>query len=215
MDDVDEGQKIVQYLTTLAASMCALSSGTAAGWSSPIGPLMVEGVDIKFKVTDEDMSWIASVMQLGCAAASFPFPLMVKGFGNQFSLLVIVIPASLGWALICFAKNIMMLLWGRFLLGIAIGSFSMGAPAYIAQISCKSIRGRLLTFIQIMYTFGIFFVYTLGYFVGVNILNRICALFPIIFFIFFSCTPETPSFYVSYLLWLQIWLDLWLFLFFS
>lgn len=200
MDEVDEGQKIVQYLTTLAASMCALSSGSAGGWSSPSAPMMVDGVDMKFKVTDEDMSWIAPIMQLGCAAASFPFPLMVHEFGKQFSLLVMVIPASLGWALICFANDVKMLLWGRFLLGIAIGSFTMGAPSYITEISCKSIRGRLLTFFQIMYAFGIFFVYSLGFFVGVNFLNRICALFPIIFFIFFSCTPETPNFYVSYLL---------------
>lgn len=44
-----------------------MAAGTALGWSSPAGPELKKGLDphYNFTVTDEDLSWIGSAMNLG------------------------------------------------------------------------------------------------------------------------------------------------------
>lgn len=47
-----------------------------------------------------------------------------------------------------------------------------------------------------MITIGILFVYVIGHFAGLRVVNVICGVLPIIFFALFIWMPETPYYYI-------------------
>lgn len=51
---------------------------------------------------------------------------------------------------------------GRFLTGVATGSYCILAPMYTAEIAEKEIRGTLGTYFQLQITIGILFIYLFG-----------------------------------------------------
>lgn len=112
-------------------------------------------------------------------------------------MLLLVIPFTIGWALVIWTQNIAMLIVGRTLLGVSGGSFCICAPMYIGEIAQKDIRGTLGTYFQLMLTIGILFVYAVGSGASVFILSLVCGLIPIIFAVIFVFMPESPYYWIS------------------
>lgn len=111
-------------------------------------------------------------------------------------MLLLIIPFSIGWALIIWPNSVVMLYIGRFLTGYAGGAFFVVAPAYIGEIATKEVRGTLGSCLQLMITAGILFVYVLGHFFSLKIYNVLCAILPLIFGTIFVWMPETPYFHI-------------------
>lgn len=86
---------------------------------------------------------------------------------------------------------------GRFILGMAGGAFAVAAPCYTSEIAEKEIRGALGSYFQLMVTFGILFVYAVGYGVDLQVLSIICGIVPLVFCVTFFFMPETPVWYMS------------------
>lgn len=112
-------------------------------------------------------------------------------------MLSLVIPFTIGWALVCWATSVAMLLAGRIILGISGGAFFVAAPIYIGEIAQKEIRGALGSFFQLMVTIGILFVYSIGYNLNVFTFSIICGLLPLVFVAVFVFMPESPWYLVS------------------
>lgn len=112
-------------------------------------------------------------------------------------MLGLVIPFTIGWALMIFAENVIMMFIGRFMLGVAGGAFCVTAPMYTGEIAQNEIRGTLGTFFQLMVTIGILFVYAVGAGVNVFYLSLICGVIPLVFGAVFFFMPESPTYYVS------------------
>lgn len=117
-------------------------------------------------------------------------------YGRKGMMLILVIPFLLGWTLVTWAQNLAMLLTGRFILGIAGGSFCISAPLYSTEIAEKEIRGTLGTFFQLEIISGILFVYIVGAFVPLFWTNIICSVFPLIYGIILIFVPESPAYYM-------------------
>jgi MFS family permease len=135
-------------------------------------------------------------MNLGAAAICIPIGSIMNLIGRKLTMLLMVLPFTVGWALIIWAQNIGMLITGRALVGMAGGAFCVTSPMYIGEIAQKEIRGALGSYFQLMITIGILFVYAVG--VGVNVfwLSVICGIIPLIFGVIFSFMPETPTYLV-------------------
>jgi sugar porter (SP) family MFS transporter len=58
------------------------------------------------------------------------------------------------------------LIAGRLLLGLAIGIVAATVPLYLAELSPKDKRGRMVTFFQLAITLGILLSYVVGYIFG-------------------------------------------------
>lgn len=85
---------------------------------------------------------------------------------------------------------------GRFLSGIAAGSYGILLPLYIGEISSKEIRGSLLSLFQIVLNFGEVFVFTVGHFSSFLVLNILCGVIPLLYAAVFTRLPESPVFLV-------------------
>ncbi|GAB0094003.1 TRET1 [Sergentomyia squamirostris] len=190
-------RKLPQYIAALSAAGGALAAGTVLGWTSPTQSALVDNQEYGFEISREAFSWIGSAMTLGAAAVCIPIGMLINMIGRKLTMLLLVLPFTIGWALIIWAANVPMMMVGRVLVGIAGGAFCVTAPMYTGEIASKEIRGILGSFFQLMVTIGILFVYAVGHGVNVFTLSIICALIPIIFGIVFFFMPESPLYLVS------------------
>lgn len=175
----------------------ALSAGAVFGWSSPAElPLRIEN-QYGFPITEEEWSWVGSNVTLGAAAVCAIIGTVINWFGRKRTMLAMLLPFVIGWALVIWAQNVAMLLIGRVLLGISGGAFFVMSPMYIGEIAQKDVRGALGSFFQLMVTVGILFVYAVGYGLSVFTFSLICAALPVIFAAVFVFMPESPLYLVS------------------
>ncbi|XP_055693278.1 facilitated trehalose transporter Tret1-like isoform X3 [Lutzomyia longipalpis] len=190
-------RKLPQYIAALSAAGGALAAGTVLGWTSPTQHGLVDEQEYGFEISREAFSWIGSAMTLGAAAVCIPIGLLINLIGRKLTMLLLVLPFTLGWALIIWATSVPMMLVGRVLVGISGGAFCVTAPMYTGEIASKEIRGILGSFFQLMVTIGILFVYAVGHGVNVFTLSIICAVIPLIFGVIFFFMPESPLYLVT------------------
>lgn len=97
-----------------------------------------------------------------------------------------------GWLLMIFAKNVTMLYFGRFILGMCGGAFCVTAPMYCTEISTTALRGTIGSFFQLLIVSGVLFGYLVGAFLDLMAINIVCAILPIIFVVVHFFMPESP-----------------------
>lgn len=81
--------------------------------------------------------------------------------------------------------------------GIAAGAYSFNVLVYIGEIASKEIRGILLSLYEVSIKLGILFVYILGSFTNLFVLNSICGLLVLAYAIGFLFVPESPLFLIK------------------
>lgn len=138
------------------------------------------------------MGWAGSFVTIGAMLTCFPMGIICDLIGRRWSLLLLIIPYSVGWSLIIWARSLLALYAGRFITGMAAGACCVVAPLYTTEIAQKEIRGTLGSYFQLMTTVGIFFAYAVGKFDNPIHYTLMCATVPFVFFIFFFFQPETP-----------------------
>lgn len=89
------------------------------------------------------MTWVGSAMTVGAGSVCILTGYLINFVGRKTTMLLLVIPFTLGWALIIFAQNVTMLIIGRTLLGVSSGGICVVAPMYTGEIAEKEIRGML------------------------------------------------------------------------
>lgn len=175
-----------------------MAFGTGVAWSSPTGPKLINNKEYGFEITDEQFSWVGSAMTLGAGSVCILTGYLINFIGRKTTMLLLVIPFTLGWTLIICAQNITMLIIGRTLLGVSSGGICVVAPMYTGEIADKDIRGMLCSFFQLLITIGILFVYVVGAFVTTFWLSVICASIPLIFGLLVLFCPESPTYLASH-----------------
>lgn len=170
-------------------------SGAALGWTSPANPKLENGTEERynFTLTEEQLSWVGSSLNLGAAGVCIPIGILLNIIGRKWSMLSLIIPFTIGWGLIIWAQNLTMLITGRVFIGIAGGAFCVASPVYIGEIAQKEIRGTLGSYFQLMITIGILFVYAVGAGVNVFTLSIICGIIPLVFGAIFFFMPGKIS----------------------
>lgn len=184
-----------QYVAALAATGGALAAGTTLGWTSPVELRLEE--DFDFPISAEQFSWIGSMMNLGAAFVCIPIGILVGIIGRKLTMLSLIIPFTIGWALLIWPNGVAMMYVGRFFVGVAGGAFCVTAPMYTSEIAENEIRGSLGTFFQLMVTVGILFSYAVGSGVNVMVLSIICGCIPLVFGAVFVFMPETPFYLIQ------------------
>ncbi|XP_053970928.1 facilitated trehalose transporter Tret1-like [Hylaeus volcanicus] len=200
-DGIASGKKLIQYIASLSATLGALASGMVLGWTSSAGN-DDEGhnkiqVQYGFPISEEEFSWIGSAAAIGSVVISIPIGILTDVIGRKYSMLLMVVPFTIGWLLIIFANSVAMFYIGRFITGISVGAFCVVAPLYTAEIAENSIRGRLGSYFQLLLTVGILLSYVLGTLVNIRDLSIISAIMPLVFFGVFMFMPETPIYYLK------------------
>uniref|UniRef100_A0A0P4W055 Putative facilitated trehalose transporter tret1-like protein n=1 Tax=Rhodnius neglectus TaxID=72488 RepID=A0A0P4W055_9HEMI len=195
--EVDYGVKssLFQVAVCLISNTALLPSGMTLGFTAVALPYMLQPNDL-FHVDSDQASWIASIAAiitpLGCLTSG---PIIDR-FGRKTGLLLINIPAFLGWLCIAIKPSLTLIYIGRLLTGFACGFSSTPATVYIAESSTPSLRGYLVTGTSIAISLGVAIVYIMGLFLRENwqLVAGLCSAFPIISMISIICLmPESPA----------------------
>ncbi|XP_073999738.1 facilitated trehalose transporter Tret1-like isoform X2 [Rhodnius prolixus] len=174
----------------VAASISVIVLGTSLGWPSPVLVKLRESGQ-PMSLTDEQVSWMVSLLYVGNLASPLPAGLLMDKFGRKHSLLYLAIIPLVAWTIILYAVNPYMLYFARFLTGIWSGTVSTITPMYLAEISQPKIRGALSTFVQIMTNIGVILEYIVGPYVSYKNLAIISGSLPVAFILTFWYMPES------------------------
>ncbi|CAG9993654.1 unnamed protein product [Clonostachys byssicola] len=154
-NDPPEVRNWTIHMIALVASMSAL----AMGYDTAVigGTMALDSFKKDFKLDDIPQSQIdtiqgniVSTFQAGCffgALLTFPF---AERYGRKKTILVAALVFLLGGTLMSAAQgNMNLIVGGRAIAGLGIGSTSMCVPVYIAEVAPPSIRGRLIGIFEI------------------------------------------------------------------
>ncbi|CAK5266888.1 unnamed protein product [Mycena citricolor] len=150
--------KVYTWLCGLFASLGSIIFGydlgviagvtPASDFIAHMGPLWLTNSNIQ--------GLVVSILVLGCLLGMVPVAWVADKFGRRHTIQLGALIYMLGGALQTGARNLGMMLAGRFFAGVGIGIMSDLAPLYQAEIAHPSIRGRLTTLQQFMLGIGAF-----------------------------------------------------------
>ncbi|KAI9585287.1 hypothetical protein GQX74_001134 [Glossina fuscipes] len=188
-----------QYLAAICVNIISLSHGGFCGWTSasfiellsPNSPLKAGPLD------NYQLGWIGSLLCAGGALGTIFFSWCADKIGRKRSLLLIGLPALLGWWIIPFAQNSLHLCLARLLGGFGGGGIFSVIPLYITEFSEDKSRGILGTFLIVSCNTGILVAFILGNFFTYSAVAWALSSLPLLFILCFAFLPESPQYLIN------------------
>uniref|UniRef100_A0A1B6MCU6 Major facilitator superfamily (MFS) profile domain-containing protein n=1 Tax=Graphocephala atropunctata TaxID=36148 RepID=A0A1B6MCU6_9HEMI len=197
VSNVGEAAKFPQYFAALVATLGGFISGNCLGWTSPTNGPLTTNQEYGFPISNDEFAWLSSIMAVGALLAAPVVGWLVEATGRKNTMLLLVFPAVIGWAVIAWAESVAMFCIGRFISGLAGGGYTIVVPLYTNEYSETKIRGTLGTYFQLMLNGGILFTYVFGSIVNVFWLTVLCAIVPIVYGAAMLFLPESPIYYIK------------------
>ncbi|MBB3158794.1 SP family sugar:H+ symporter-like MFS transporter [Microbacterium proteolyticum] len=137
-------------------SLAAAVGGFLFGFDSSVINGAVDAVESNFELSQVLTGFVVAVALLGCAVGAVVAGALSDRWGRLKVMLlgaVLFFVSSIGAALTFSVPDL--ILW-RVMSGLGIGIASVVAPAYIAEVAPRQIRGSLASLQQLAITLGIF-----------------------------------------------------------
>lgn len=116
----------------------------------------------------------------------------MERIGRKISICITAIPQAIAWFLIFYVPDLNVLIFSRFLSGLAGGGIFVIVPVYIAEISEDRVRGLLGSTLVFCCNMGLFSAYVFGTYFSYSTVPLIFIPFSILFLVCFLSVPETP-----------------------
>lgn len=187
---------ITQVLAAVSVSIGSMAVGFSAGYTSPALASMASD-NATFSVTEEEKSWIGSLMPLSALTGSIIGGYFIDALGRKMVILLCGPPFILAWLLIGSAVNIWMIYVGRAIGGFCIGLLTLTLPVYLGETIQPEIRGILGLLPTTIGNGGILICYLVGSYVNWWWLAYVGAIIPVVFTTLMCFVPETPRWYIS------------------
>eukprot|EP00096_Caligus_rogercresseyi_P014943 TRINITY_DN739_c0_g1_i1.p1 TRINITY_DN739_c0_g1~~TRINITY_DN739_c0_g1_i1.p1 ORF type:complete len:555 (+),score=126.06 TRINITY_DN739_c0_g1_i1:271-1935(+) len=186
-----------QTLATGIITLGCLLNGTSIGYTGIAIPSLMNGTDIynnPLNLTQQDISWITSLLPLGCFFGGLMSIYVMEKFGRKKTLLFFTSAFYfLGYLLIYLAYNMEVICAGRFLSGVGFGLELSVATVYVVEIASSDMRRVLKHFVQFMGTLGVLFSFVMGaLLLEWNTLALINGVFLVAFSFGMTFLPESP-----------------------
>jgi sugar porter (SP) family MFS transporter len=197
-DRMKSRQAYVIFVTVIAAI-----GGLLFGFDTAIVAGATRYLKDQFVLTSLQEGWAVSVVLIGCMfGAGFAGAISDRIGRKRFMLVsaILFFVSAIGCAL---PQNMIQFLIFRFVGGLGIGSASILAPLYIAEVSPARIRGALVSVNQMAIVTGILLAYFVNWaFAGTGPHNwrwmyGMGALPSVVFFLLLLRVPESPRWLVK------------------
>jgi SP family arabinose:H+ symporter-like MFS transporter len=155
------GRGMVGYVAAVAAS--AAIAGLLFGYDTAVINGALVYLRAEFRLGSVGTELVATVLLWGCAVGAALGGYLSDRCGRRAVMLVAGILFFISALGAAFSTQLWQLLAARALDGLAIGSASLVAPLYIAEIAPARERGRLVTFNQLAIVCGILIAFMGNY----------------------------------------------------
>ncbi|XP_067935348.1 proton myo-inositol cotransporter-like isoform X2 [Watersipora subatra] len=185
---------ILAFLSAIGGFLFGYDTGVVAGASLPIAKL--------FEFTTVDTELFVSITIGAAAIFAIVGGILNDKVGRKPTTLIASVVFTIGAIVLAAANSTKTLLIGRFIVGIGIGLSSCTVPVYVSECSPPTLRGMLVTLINLCITAGQFtssvvdglFCRTVG---GWRWMLGLAATPAIVQFFGFIFMPESPRWLVS------------------
>lgn len=171
--------------------MSMLCSGLVFAWAGPAIPQLLSP-DAKIPITSDQVAYLTGAVQIGAIPGAFLGSILGDYLGRKKSIIAIAFPYLISQLLLGFGTNIYHLFAARLIGGMAVGATYALVPMYLSEISTASIRGILGSSVGMSLNIGILIQYLIGLYNPYALTGKICAIFPVIFFLMMFGLPESP-----------------------
>ncbi|MDQ7914323.1 sugar porter family MFS transporter [Pseudomonas sp. 102515] len=175
-------------MAALAGLMFGLDIGVISG--------ATKFIQQEFQISDQVIEWIVSSMMAGAALGALGAGSLSAKLGRKKSLMLGAVLFVIGSILCGLATSPTMLIFARFLLGLAIGIASFTAPLYLAEVAPENIRGSMISLYQLMITAGILIAFlsntAFSYYEAWRWMLGIIAIPGVLFLIGVFALPDSP-----------------------
>ena len=175
-------------MAALAGLMFGLDIGVISG--------ATKFIQQEFQISDQVIERIVSSMVGGAGLGALGAGSLAAQLGRKKSLMLGAILFVIGSVLCGLATSPTMLIFARFLLGLAIGIASFTAPLYLAEVAPENIRGSMISLYQLMITAGILIAFlsntAFSYYEAWRWMPGIIAIPGVLFLIGVFALPDSP-----------------------
>ncbi len=165
-DSHPAGREVIDvgYVTMVAGA--AAIGGFLFGYDSAVINGAVPGIQATFKSGSAATGFAVASILIGCAIGALFAGRIADIVGRRRTLLLTGVVFTLSALWTGFVGTETMFNAARFVSGMAVGAASVVSPAYIAEVSPASIRGRLTSLNQMGIVVGIFVALLVDYLVA-------------------------------------------------
>lgn len=141
----------VRMFIYFAAGMAGLLFGLDQGVISGALPFIAN----EWNLSSHMQEMVVSSMMVGAATGAIIASFLAGGIGRKKSILIGAVLFIVGCVGSSVAPNVDVLIGSRLILGLSVGIASYTAPLYLAEMSDKDARGKVISGYQLMVTVGI------------------------------------------------------------
>ncbi len=150
-----EGSRALVYAVSIIAALGGLLFGYDTGVIS--GALLFIGDEFHLDPLSEGV--VVSSLLIGAMIGAIACGPLADKIGRRLSITGAATVFAIGAIVAALAPNVETLIAARVILGIAVGAASVLVPLFIAEAAPPAIRGKLVSFNQLMITLGILVAY--------------------------------------------------------
>jgi sugar porter (SP) family MFS transporter len=182
-------------------AIIAALAGLLFGYDTGVISGAILFVRQQFNLSPGMVGVVVSAVLLGAFVGALVSGRLADRFGRRITIITVAVIFAIGALISAAAPDVVWLIIGRLVVGLAIGVSSYNAPLYIAEIAPAKNRGALVSLNQLAITFGIVVSYLVDYQLAEEDQWRLMfglAVIPaVILAIGMLFLPETPRWLVS------------------
>jgi len=182
---------------SFTAALGGMQAGITLGWTSPILPYLTSAESFLPKLSEDQISWITSLLALGAITGAVPAGKIADRIGRKWAILLTAVPFTVCWLTMLMTGNIISIYVARFIGGIGAGAACVLVPVYAGEIAQASIRGALGAFFPLLFSSGIMFSYVAGAYCSYMVFNIACCAILVPFILGVPFMPESPMWLVQ------------------
>ncbi|RZF38049.1 hypothetical protein LSTR_LSTR006448 [Laodelphax striatellus] len=204
-----------QILASTAKNMILLDLGMTIAFPTIVIPALLNNhSDHGMKFTVTEASWFGSIAFICQPLGSIASGIVLEPLGRKYSLMVVNIPHFVGWLMYYFAQSTRTIFIASVIMGLGVGFMEAPIITYVGEICEPRLRGVLISYSNLFFSFGLVFIYALGNITDWQTTAAISAAIPFITFLAITQVPETPYWLLSHgrladaeksLCWLRGW----------
>ncbi|KAL5531871.1 hypothetical protein ACEPAF_5434 [Sanghuangporus sanghuang] len=149
---------------TLASAVLASIGGLLFGYDQGViaNVLVMKNFKLRWGMTEWQEGVMTAMLEMGALLGALIAGIFADRYSRRQAILTACFAFAVGSALQCAADSLTVLITGRAIGGLGIGSLSMLSPLYLAEISPPEVRGSLMALEQFAIVLGV----VLGFWTG-------------------------------------------------